>query len=61
RQTHPEDNNERQGIHEHVSVPLRTSASGGASSKKAAGVAAKATPRPAASGSNEAVGSGGLH
>jgi Flp pilus assembly protein TadD len=27
RQTHPEDNNERQAIHEHVSVPLGTDAS----------------------------------
>jgi tetratricopeptide (TPR) repeat protein len=62
RQIHPEDNNERQGIHEHVSVPLGAGATGGASSKKTAGVAAKATPRATATSSNAAAAdSGGLH
>src|SRR5256885_6197345 len=36
RQAHPEDNNERQAIHEHVSVPL-----GVAVKPKAAGAAGK--------------------
>ena len=35
RQKHPEDNNERQQIHEHVSVALNTPQSGGAKSNTA--------------------------
>ncbi len=37
RQLNPEDNNERQGIHEHVSVPLPAD-------NKATGVPARASP-----------------
>jgi tetratricopeptide (TPR) repeat protein len=36
RQTHPEDNNERQSIHEHVSVALNSAKSAGPSKNSAA-------------------------
>ena len=45
RQKHPEDNNERQAIHEHVSVPLRD--------------LRQATASPAGTGKNH-VGTGAL-
>src|SRR5439155_2394509 len=45
RQTHPEDNNERQPIHEHVSVALVPSAQVKRQSKP---TAARATQQPAA-------------
>jgi Flp pilus assembly protein TadD len=45
RQLHPEDNNERQGIHEHVSVPLATSRAGKVASAVQSG---KAVPASAA-------------
>jgi tetratricopeptide (TPR) repeat protein len=49
RQKHPEDNNERQGIHEHVSVPLTASNQGKRST--AVAVAAGGSKSVAAGGS----------
>jgi len=37
RQSHPEDNNERQSIHEHISVPLQTQKVPAAKSSAGAG------------------------
>jgi len=48
RQTHPEDNNERQSIHEHVSVALGSATR--AKSKKAAAMAKNARPYKALAG-----------
>ncbi len=48
RQAHPEDNNERQPIHEHVSVPLGTAK--GAKSAKAAALAKNAPVKKAVAG-----------
>jgi Tfp pilus assembly protein PilF len=48
RQAHPEDNNERQSIHEHVSVPLGPAT--GAKSAKAAAMAKNAPAKKAVAG-----------
>src|SRR5215471_16868164 len=44
RQTHPEDNNERQLIHEHVSVALETSKPAGQKTKAASAAQRPGTP-----------------
>jgi tetratricopeptide (TPR) repeat protein len=59
RQLHAEDNNERQGIHEHVSVPLGTDQNNGAApvSKKPAAI--RKNVGAAARVARETVGAGG--
>jgi tetratricopeptide (TPR) repeat protein len=53
RQTHPEDNNERQPIHEHVSVPLGTDGP-----KKSAAARSQPLPAQANAAKNDVAGSG---